>query len=374
MQAITREKLEQLAEVFPAERVARSKERWRRLWAGEALLDRYPFVYAPCLLGYYDAGQPPEQRLQAYLDEFLVRGQLDDDFIPAFFPGCRQSTIPNMFGAAEVVMGSDYTCDHLLFDLADIDTLPEPSLAPGTVAHDWLAMEQYVLEETEGRLPIHVTDMQGPADVCGQLWGYDNLLAAAYTDPEVYHALMSRVTDAFILLWQRQQELLGDCFVGTHLFGWNWVPADAGASLSADSLVMISPAFYEEFYQPYLERIATRFGGLAVHSCGDFSAVVPALCATPGVKAVNAGQLTIPELLNAGVDHRTLVIAMNGLDDIEATYALIRQHTLRVDLTIFPGWPLADGVAKPYDAWTAADWDALRLADARVQEAASVTA
>lgn len=355
MQTWVREKLEQIDKSFPPERLAASKARWTRLWRGEAPLDRYPFVYHPATLGYYEAGQAPEERLRASLDEFILRGQVADDFIPAFFPGCHQGTIPGMFGAREVVVDGDYSCARLIDDVDDIATLPEPSLAPGTVAHDWLMLERYLLEETEGRLPVHVTDMQGPPDVCGQLWGYDDFLTAAYNEPEAYHALMTRVTDAFILLWERQQQLLGDRFIGTHLFGWDWVPADAGASLSADSLVMVSPAFYREFYQPYLERIAARFGGLAVHSCGDFSAVARALCDTPGVKAVNAGQMSVEDLLAAGVDHRTIIIAGTSVDDASRIFALIRQHHLRVDLTVGGLWPTGDQGVKPLAAWTEAD-------------------
>ena len=41
--------------------------------------------------------------------------------------------------------------------------------------------------------------MQGPVDVCGQLWGYDNLFVCAYEQPEQYGKLMSKVSDAFIM-------------------------------------------------------------------------------------------------------------------------------------------------------------------------------
>jgi len=145
------------------------------------------------------------------------------------------------------------------------------------------------LEETEGRLPVHVVDMQGPADVCGKLWNYGDFLLSAYTDPDAYHSLMTRVTDAFIMFWDAQRSLLGDKFIGTHLFGWSYVPTDAGASVSADSLVMISPGFYDEFYSPYLQRIGAAFGGVAVHSCGDFSAVLPRMLKTPHLQSHQCG-------------------------------------------------------------------------------------
>ena len=347
-----RRKLDQIDACFPPERLAKSKERWRRLWHGEPLLDRCPFTFGPIQHDYYQPDTTPQSVLLVLLDEIIARGALDDDFIPAFFPGCRQSTIPSMFGAREINSDGDYSCEQQRYhSLEDIDRV-ELHIAPGSPAQAWLHMQQAVLEMTEGRLPVHVTDMQGPADVCGKLVGYETLFTWAYEEPERYHRLMARATEAFITFWDAQCRLCGELFVNTHLFGWNWTPADAGASLSADSLVMISPDFYRACYQPYLQRIGEKYGGLAVHSCGDFSAVAPVLCATPGVRAVNAGQMTVPDLQAAGVDSRTLISAGVMLQHIEDTLQCMREHRLRVDLTIFGIWPATETGVIPPAEWT----------------------
>ena len=370
MQAWVREKLDQLAELFPPARLNASKERWRRLWQREPPLDRLPFVYHPAQLEYYSAGHTAEQRLRSSLDEFLLRGRMQDDFVPALFPGCHQGTIPGMFGAEEIVRDGDFTCRKLLRGASQIATLPDPSLAPASVAGRWLAMEQHFLEETEGRLPIHTTDMQGPVDVCGQLWNYEDLFVLAYEDPAAYTVLVNKAADAFSLLWEAQRNLLGEQFVGTHLFGWDWVPAGTGASLSADSLVMISPDFYAQHYQPCLEQIGRRFLGLTVHSCGIFSAVIRALCRTPGVKGINAGQMGIEELLKAGVDSRTVIIAGCGVEDVPRVFQLAREEGLRLDLTIGGIWRTPDGAPKPLDQWTSRDWDFARSTDEQIRQVA----
>jgi hypothetical protein len=361
-----REKLDRIDELFPAARLAASRERWTRLWRGEPPLDRQPFAFYPFTLDYYDDVLPPEPRLRAILDEIIFRGRLDDDFIPAFFPGCRTSTIPNMFGAAEVVCGRDYSSAKLLQRIEDIAALPVPSLAPGTVAHEWLEMARYVRDETEGRLPIHVADMQGPSDVCGKLWGYEDFLACAYEDPDAFRSLIGKVADAFILLWERQRELAGDLFVGTHLFGWSWVPPGTGASLSSDSFVMISGEFYREFFQPCFEAMAARLGGLTVHSCGDFSAVIPALSRTPGVKAINAGQMSVEAVLKAGVDPKTLLLVIVPAAEAADTFSLIRRHGLRVDLTL----NLSVSGVPPRD-WGDKEWDLARRENQRILELAA---
>jgi len=367
MKTWIKERLDKIDALFPPERLTRSRERITRLWHGQPPLDRLPFTFNPLTpIDYYAAITPPELRLRQMLDESVLHGQMDDDFIPAFFPGCRQATIPNMFGAAEVVVEDDVTCTKILWEISDIAKLSEPSMAPGTVAHEWLALEKFVLEETESRLPIHVTDMQGPADVCGQMWGYENLLTCAYEDPGAYHRLLAKVTEAFVMFWDAQRKAAGDRFVGTHLWGWNWVPPDAGASLSADSLVMLSPDFYREFYQPHLETIAKRFGGLAVHSCGDFSQVVPAMCATPGLKAVHCGQMKLDDILKAGMDDRALVILGSPQEKAQQVFDLIRENKMRVDLSISIKPP--DG--KPVASWTEQDWGVVRRTNDSILSAA----
>jgi len=359
MDATTARRLDEIDRLFPPERLAKSKARWRALWHGQPPPDRQPFVYAPTF-NYYDDVDPGERRLDKTLDECLLHGRVNDDFIPSVFPGCRQATLPNLFGAREVVMEDDYASDVLIHDPADIDRLPEPSAGPGTLARHWLDMQAWFVEATDGRLPVHVVDMQGPADVCGKLWSYDAFLVAAYENPEGYHRLMRRVTDAFVMFWTLQADLLGELFVGTHLFGWDWVPDDAGASVSADSLVMISPDFYREFFQPYIERIACALGGVTVHSCGNFAAVLPALCATPGLRGVNAGQMTLGDLVQAGVDRTKVISCGCGLEDLEAARAAIRKHGLLVDATLFGIWPQG-----PATGWTAAEWDEIRRRDER---------
>jgi hypothetical protein len=103
MRDTIREKLNRIAELYPKERLDKSKERWRRAWGGEPVLDHYPFMYSPSF-DYYDAALDMDAWLNRLLDEIIRRGPIDDDFIPTLFPGCRQSTIPVMLGASLLKM------------------------------------------------------------------------------------------------------------------------------------------------------------------------------------------------------------------------------------------------------------------------------
>jgi hypothetical protein len=227
MQDWVKRKLDQIDSLYPPKRVNASKERIRRLWHNEPPLDRHPLTYTPATLGYYAADFTPEQRLKGLLDEIILHGRVNDDFVPALFPGCSQATLPNMFGAEEIALNGDYTCHHMLSEISEITSLPEPTLGP--VAKRWIDLERYFIDETESRLPVHVCDMQGPADVSGQIIGYDKLILSAYTDPDLYARIMALTTQAFTLHWNAQAEACGGLFIGTHLWGWSYVPPDSGA-------------------------------------------------------------------------------------------------------------------------------------------------
>ncbi len=358
-----KEKLAQIDELYPRERLERSRERIRRLWTGELPADRYPFVYSPMTLNYYDVVMSPEERLRRSLDEHIARGRIDDDFIPSLFPGCRQGTFPSMYRAPEVAVGGDYSSERLPFGLTELDRLAEPSLGPGTVAHEWLEMERYFLEETEGRLPVNVTDMQGPVEVCAKLWGYEDFFLTAADEPELCLRVMDRLTEGFILFWQAQQDLLGENFVGTHLWGWNWVPEGLGATISSDGVVMVSADFYREFYNPSTVRIGEHFGGVTIHSCGDFAAVMGALTEPACVRGVHAGQMRLPALLAAGVPEQVVCTAFSNINDCEAEFRLARERRARCNLTIGGLWPNATP-----QQWSDADWRELRARHERVKE------
>jgi len=367
------EKLKQIRDLYPEERLEKSKARWCAVWAGDVPEDRYPYLFTPVSFNYYDDNYSKEAGLSAYLDEFIYRGFIDDDFVPGFFPGCRQGTIPGMLGAREIVINGSYTNERILFSPEDIDKLPEPSIMPDTSAFEYLEMQKYYLEECAGEIPVHVCDMQGPMDVSAQLWGYDNLFICAYEDEVRFHRLLDIAANAFCLLWDAQKNLLGEHFVGTHLYGWDWVPENNGATLSADSMVMFSGNFFNTYYKSHLEALAQRYDGLAIHSCGDFSPVVKDLCAVNGVTAVNASQMTVNQLLEAGWDRKKVIILQENIERAPAVFALAGERKLSLD-TAFAGlWPQdKNGAVIHPSKWTNEAKNKIINKAARVNEAAQI--
>jgi hypothetical protein len=364
MREIVRQKLDAVFSLYTEERMRASKARWQAVWKGQRPDGRYPFSFGFPVFNPYNINHPAQERLMAYLDAFALLGRADDDLLPVLFPGLNHATLPSMFGAKEIRCGLETTSEQLVFVPEDIDALPAPAILPGSPAQGWLDVERYFREETEGLLSINICDMQGPVDAAAQLFSYDGLFLLALEEPQRYGALMDKMTDAFLMLYERQKTVVGaELFSGTHLFAWDWYPPENGAALSMDSLVMMSPSFYEGLVKPYIECIAERFGGVTVHSCGDFRHLVPNLCATRGLKAINASQLTARQLYEAGLDKGTALVAMIGCDDLEENMQVIREHGLNACLTVMGVWPGEDVLAAGI---TAEDWDAFHQKQRRV--------
>ena len=352
-----REKLERIYTLYTPERIRKSKERFLLLDRGLKPSDRIPFTLSFPYFGAYDVSHPPKERLEAYLDAFLFLYRFEDDTIPYVFPGLDHATIPSMFGAGEIRSGMETASEKIIRSVSDIDRLPDPVLRRGSAAYKWMEMAEYIHHETNGQMPVNVCDMQGPFDACAQMWSYDEMFVAAYEDPQAYHHVLSKMIDAFGLLWKAQEKILGDAFLGTHLFPYGWVPPRCGVAVSIDSLVMVSPDFYQEFYRPHIERMNAELGDLTIHSCGDFRHVVKDLCETEGVKAINASQLSAGELLEAGLDRKVRLLLAVEYENLESEMKVIVDNGLNVRICINGVTPAGPGKFQNPSAWDPEDID-----------------
>lgn len=344
MRSEIRDRICRIKDLYGEARLNASRNRIAAVWNRQLPEDRLPFIYMPCVLNYYDIIYPDPERLDLALQEFEARAFLDDDFVPTLFPGCRQETIPSMFGA-----GSGEAM-RIIHDEEDIDNLPDPEIIPGSAADEMLKTQRYLLEETEGAFPVNVMDMQGPVEVAAKMWGYEDFFITAYTNPDLCHRLMQKLSQAFIMLWEEQRKNLGDLMIPNHLWGWNYAPQNIGASLSSDGLVMVSNEFSREFYNPSTNDISRHFDGISVHSCGDFSATVPSLLELENLRCIHAGQMKLTELFQAGIRDQVTTIAFSTEADFPEAMALAQREKMPCFLTISDFWP-----EKSWREWTPDD-------------------
>ena len=352
----TKEKLKIIRDIFPDERVEKSKERWRRVWENEPPLDRFPFTFDTITFNYYDAGESPEERLRATLDDIIARKDVVDDFVPSIFPGCKQSTMPSLFGVGEVVVDGDYSCERTITCVDDFANIPDPELRKGTPAWEWLEMEKYFIDALDGALPIHVTDSQGPLDVAGVMAGYDQILALPYADEDAYFTFMNKMADGFIMYWEEQKRLIGDLFIATHIGAHEYVPPSFGCSLSADCLVMLSEDFYVRFYEPIIKKISDALGGVCIHSCGNWGHLMKRVSDADFIVGVHTGEMATRETVDAGLNPNTVLSDWTYYDDIKEHFDLVREHGLQATSIFFP---------TPPDTISFRDYNDLILAEAQ---------
>jgi uroporphyrinogen-III decarboxylase len=150
----------------------------------------------------------------------------------------------------------------------DVDDVPIMRYTLDTIA--------YFLEQTQGRVPLSWSDLQAPLNVATELIDTSVFFTAMVEKPDRVREILWALTEVVIRFTQRQSELIGDRLVRPG-HGFASSRAGRGIGLSTDNLVMISPKMYEKFCVADNVKIGTAFGGVAIHSCGDYARWLPTL-------------------------------------------------------------------------------------------------
>lgn len=288
--------LDDIDRLYPPERLARARARLEAAWSLQPPLDRPAWAMmglparsdAPAV-DVWDGEHSEDDILRAQLEAIIDRAALDDDYVPSLFPGCRQGALPTAWGAREIRSGGHIWVEPLLRDAQDVYALPNPDWRTDGVGAEILNRIRYMRAATHKRLPIQLPDMQGPLDLANNLWGTEGLLLAMNTDSEAVHALLQRMTEAFIAYVRLCDEAAEGTLVPIHCMPVVWMPRARGVALSEDLLAVVSPRLYRAFGVPYNERIAAAFGGVVVHSCGRVEHNLALLADTRGLTGVNLG-------------------------------------------------------------------------------------
>ena len=230
----------------------------------------------------------PQESLEIQLDILTRQMDLQSDYAPFLEPWFGVGVFANAFGAEYVWMeGESAQTHYIVFNEEQAARLEKPSIDDSPVMKLVLQAIDYFVEETRGVIPIACTDTQSPLDTITLLWDTASFFTATYTAPEVVHSLLQKITDLIIEFSRLQATHMGNAWAQP---GHNSISARRayGLSISDDNIVMVSPQHYAAFAVPYNEQIAAAFGGLAVHSCGDYIRQLPELLKTRRLSLVDA--------------------------------------------------------------------------------------
>jgi uroporphyrinogen-III decarboxylase len=174
---------------------------------------------------------------------------------PVFSLGCGTGTLVPSFGVP-LDPAAGYAPVRTI-PIAELLAQPAPDpLSSGlmpAIAEDI----ELIRASVPDRFKIGLPDMQGPFNLLHAMAGEDALVAP-YVDPERFHAMMSRITTAWVAMRRRLVEKIGPAY--RH-------PGDRLARIAECSCNLVSPEFYREYVLPYDRRIAQAFGPLHIHPC-----------------------------------------------------------------------------------------------------------
>jgi hypothetical protein len=240
--------------------------------------------------------QNPEKFLAAQLEEIEGQSRFRGDFIPALCPTLGVIAIPSAFGCEVVWWENDFPSVRPILegDPLRIKKLKMPSVTDGVLGQI-LEYTRFFVEKTEGRFPIRLADIQGPLDNAALIFGHMPFFESLIVRPAETRLLLDMVTDLMIEFGRAQRDLvrsLGAEFVPS---GFQpWMPDGAGISIANDAGVMLSVILHDEFNLPCLNRLSDKFGGVYIHSCGDWTHLFPSLEKVRGLRGLEFGASETP--------------------------------------------------------------------------------
>jgi hypothetical protein len=222
----------------------------------------------------------PAKMLGHWESEVLSHHGIQDDYVPIRPTYLGTGVFPSAFGSPIQWFenGDPWAEPVVSTDPAAVYSLRRPSVEDGLLGRvleltRFMATAPVQVPRTDRPLRLRVTDVQGPLDVAYLVWHSEEFLIALHKHPAEAHALMRMCTNLVIDFVREQRHTarsLGAEFVPCH-YPSIWMPDGWGISVSDDCAALLSPRQYAQFALPYLNEVSDAFGGVFVHSCGDFS-------------------------------------------------------------------------------------------------------
>jgi len=210
----------------------------------------------------------PKKALDTALSFLKPSLELDTDFVPCIYPIQFRMIhpIPSLFGCLMRIVSDDVRVLPILDRIEQVWDMGAPDLDRGVLPKVIEHLEYYK-RHAPPELPVAPPSEQSPFVIAYQLRG-DAIFLDLYDHPEEVKRLLELITDTFIRVERLYKEILNEKSGYRVSFQNLFVP---GLRIAADSDVMLSAEFVEEFEMPYLKRIADEFGSLAVHYCGNLA-------------------------------------------------------------------------------------------------------
>ena len=117
-----------------------------------------------------------------------------------------------------------------------------------------LWMIEYFLEQTKGKVPMSMGDIQSPFNNATYVVDTSNFLMSVILEPEKVSAFLNMLAEIEIDFYREQEKLIGDAlvrpghgFASSHVF--------KGFGMSDDNVVMVDQESYFNYIVPFARKI-----------------------------------------------------------------------------------------------------------------------
>jgi len=282
------------------------KQRWEALWAMEDLPRPLWFIPATPVLSVAlnrmrkripvtSLFTDRDVQLQASLkfNRFFERMQKywsKDDFVTHLQPQVGVSAFASAFGCEVSFPPDNLPWSRPVIKAGEpadkVNEMEQPGARAGLLG-DVLDYAEYFDKAAGGRCPIAVTDLQGPMDTAYLVWDSCDFMVGMFDHPAEVHRLMRMCTDLIIDHVREMKKRVRE-FVPAH-FPPVYLPDGMGIAVSEDALAVLSAPLYEEFSLPYINELSEEFGGILIHSCGNFEHQLGVLEKVHNLRGINFG-------------------------------------------------------------------------------------
>lgn len=145
---------------------------------------------------------------------------------------------------------------------------------------------EYFIEQTHRRVPISWCDIQSPINAVAGLVEITEFFVAMRQQPDRVKAVLTVLAEEIVRFTKIQSQLIGPALARPG-HGFASARTGTGIGLSTDNLIMISPAMYLEFCAAHTAWIGEHFGGVAIHSCGNWGHWLNAVKQVPNLIMVD---------------------------------------------------------------------------------------
>jgi uroporphyrinogen decarboxylase-like protein len=246
-------------------------ERERRAEEFHSGRRRYLIFQTPPGGAVWRDARTSEDCFQRNLDYVAASLEVPSDHLPILEPWHGTGVFANIYGCPYVWRDGEAPAVHYRYHkLEEVRDVPRPRWEDSEIAQLVLETIRYFKSKTGDAVPIVWTDTQSASDNATLICDTCEVIAGCLLEPEMTMAFMRQINDVVIEFSRVQEELIGDALVRPgHIMLCN--AGFGGMSISDDNLAVVSPAVNAEFNLPLNEEIGKAMGGVAIHSCGQFT-------------------------------------------------------------------------------------------------------